>query len=221
MNIKFFFFISIFVSSCAFGQAPKASSSLKANAKQVDSVVESGEQNKPPSVVKPNSIIIERYDGNSVVTKLDAKHSINPDSTLNREWFSLRDVDAPLLLDGQASLDVRYRSGEYEYVLDYSLVAREPITAYEIRVHVFDPFGNLIRSLTTTELIDVKTSLGLRGFWKVLSESEASQAYASLSYVSQVRTATGKVYEIDRNSVVEFAAKVGRRLKASDLINKN
>jgi hypothetical protein len=177
----------------------------------------------PPA--KASNISIERYDGKSVITDLGYGFSLNKESSLRREWFVVRDELSPVSLYGSAGVNVsfksgdKYASGQYQYVVDYALEAKEPISAYEVRIHVLDAFGKIIRTLSATELVDFSQQQmrSHTGVWHIWSESEAAEAFASVAYVAQVRTASGRVYEADRTAVFDQVRKVAKRITESDL----
>ncbi|MFZ3320746.1 MAG: hypothetical protein WA190_00130 [Usitatibacter sp.] len=182
---------------------------------------------QPKAIVAPSPgrgvISMERYPGGSVVTDLGYNIKTNKDSTLKREWFVVRDDAAPASVDGAAGIDVQYKSGEryssgqYQYHIGYTVRAKEPIAAIELRVHVFDVFGKLIKTLSATELTDFSDSRSFDGNWHIWSENEASEAFASVAYIAQVRTASGRVYEAERSAIFDQVRKVGRRITEADL----
>jgi len=181
------------------------------------------QQAKAAPPAKATTISIERYEGGSVVTDLGYNISLNKNSSLKREWFVVRDENSPASIEGSAGIQVtyksseRYSSGQYQYNVRYQLKAKEPIAAFEIRVHVLDVFGRLLKTLSASELVDFSGSQSLDGTWQIWSENEASEAFASVAYVAQVRTASGRVYEADRAAVFDQVRKVARRITEADL----
>ena len=143
--------------------------------------------------------------------------------SLKREWFVVRDENSPVSIEGSTGIQVAYKSGEryssgqYQYNVMYQLKAKEPIAAFEIRVHVLDVFGRLLKTLSASELVDFSDSRSFDGTWRIWSENEASEAFASVAYVAQVRTASGRVYEADRAAVFDQVRKVARRITEADL----
>ena len=185
--------------------------------------VVSAQQLKTAPPVKATTISIERYEGGSVVTDLGYNISLNKKSSLKREWFVVRDENSPASIVGSAGVQVTYKSGEkyssgqYQYNVTYKLRANEPIAAFEIRVHVLDVFGRLLKTLSASELVDFSDSSSFDGTWRIWSENEASEAFASVAYIAQVRTASGRVYEADRAAVFDQVRKVARRITEADL----
>lgn len=183
----------------------------------------SAQQSKAPPSGKAATISIERYEGGRVITDLGYNISLNKNSSLKREWFVVRDENSPASIEGSAGVRVAYKSeerhssGQYEYRMTYQLKAKEPIAAFEIRVHMLDVFGRLLQTLSSTELVDFSDSPSFDGTWRIWSENEASEAFASVAYVAQVRTASGRVYEADRAAVFDQIRKVARRIAEADL----
>lgn len=166
---------------------------------------------------------MERSEGGSVITDLGYNISLNKDSTLKREWIVVRDENAPAVIDSSTGISVTYKSGEkyssgqYQYKLSYQIKPREPITAFEVRVHILDVFGRLLKTLSTTELVDFSELRTFDGAWRIWSENEASEAYASIAYIAQVRTASGRVYEANRTAFFDQVRTVARRITEADL----
>lgn len=177
-----------------------------------------------PSTSSPRSTVsMSRYDGPSVRTDLGFGIVLNRSSSLRREWFVLNDENAPASIQGKTGVSVSYNSGgrgssgRYEYQLSYDLKSTEPLSAIKIRAHVFDVFGTLIRTLVATNIIDVSGTNSNSDVWRIWSENEASEAFASVVYISAVRTSSGRVYEIDRGAVLEQLRSVSRRISDADL----
>jgi hypothetical protein len=181
------------------------------------------QQPKAPALSGRSVISMERYPGGGVATDLGYGITLNKTSSLKREWFVVRDDNAPATIEGPVGIGVRYKSGEryssgqYQYQATYTVRAKEPLAAIELRVHVFDVFGKLIKTLSATELVDFSDTRAFEAAWRIWSENEASEAFASVAYLAQVRTAAGRVYEADRSAVFDQVRRVGRRITEADL----
>ncbi len=166
-------------------------------------------------------LTMDRFEGTSVITNLSDNVTLNNGSTLRREWFVIRDDASPVQIVGSAGVNVIYKSerssGQYQYRIPYQLKSKESVTAVEVRMHVLDVFGRLLKTLSSTEVTDFSDIKGFEGIWRIWSENEASGAFASVAYVAQVRTASGRVYEADRTAVFEQVRKVAKRISEADL----
>ena len=168
-------------------------------------------------------ITMERFEGPSVTIELGHEIVVNKASTLKREWFVVRDETAPAVIEGAAGVSVFYKSGDrsslgqYQYWIPYKIKAKEPISAIELRVHVLDVFGRLLKTLSATEVGDFSDAKSFDGTWRAWSENEASETFASVAYIAQIRTTSGKVYEADRTAIFEQVRKVAKRITEADL----
>ena len=190
---------------------------------------------KNPKVAKPIATVasvvpepakahyeMERFDGSSMQTELGYGIKVNKRSELYREWFVLKDLQSPATLDGPVGISVSYKSGdrysgEYRYSFKWKVTTKEPVTAVELRVHVMDVFGRLLKTLSATEVENFSGTKEFEGVWRIWSENEASEAFASVAYIAQVRTANGRVYEVDRPAVFEQVRKVAKKITEADL----
>lgn len=181
------------------------------------------QQPRPTQPAAPSNISIERSEGTSVTVPLGYGITLNKESNLRREWFVARDSQSPASIDGSVGINVVYKSGDrssngqYQYTIPYRIIPKEPITAFEIRAIVIDVFGRLVKTLSATELVSFTEPRGFEGNWRIWSENEASEAFASVVYVAQVRTASGQVYVANRSAVYDQVRRVAARLTESDL----
>ncbi|WP_144289950.1 hypothetical protein [Ideonella sp. A 288] len=170
-----------------------------------------------------NALTVSRFEGTSVVTDLGEDVKLNRASTLKREWFVLNDPSAPLKIKGDAGVLIQYRSGgasrsgQFQYMASTEVIPSEPISAYELRMHVFDVFGRHVKTLSTVDIGDTQQTKVDNSVWRILSENEASEAFSSLIYVAQVRTAAGRVYSVDRSAVFEHLRRISSRITEAEL----
>lgn len=171
-----------------------------------------------PSATKA-SIQMDRYVGKSMKTDLGYNIVLNPASSLSREWFVVNDISSPVKIIDIDGIKVNYESSgsKYQYKMVVGVEAKEPISALELRVHVFDVFGKLIKTLSATEVGDLDGKGTYFETWRIWSENEASAVFASVAYIAQVRTASGVVYEIDNTTVADQVRKVFKRLNEADM----
>ena len=113
----------------------------------------------------------------------------------------------------------RTSSGDYRYKASFKVHASEPLTAIQVRFLTFDIWGNHVRNLEFHEIADIAAGedASLSGTWSVYSENEVSEHYASIGYISRVRTKDGRVVEADTTPIVEEAKKFTRKFTAADL----
>lgn len=168
-------------------------------------------------------ITITRADGGPVKTELGYGITLNRESSLRRQWVTVHDEALPLDINGTGCATAVYESGrvsgDYYYSAQYAVSAKQPVTAFEVRMMVFDVFGDRIRTLSGTYLMDMDagTARNMSSKWRIFSENETTEYFACLSYVARVRTAAGKVHDYNVNAVLEAARQFSKGLTAADL----
>lgn len=176
-----------------------------------------------PATPTKSGLTMDRSEGTSIQTVLSPNIVLNKGSGLKREWFVVRDAAAPATIEAAAGVTVtyksgeRYSSGEYQYKSNYVVTTSEPLTAVEVRAQVFDVFGRHLKTLSATEVADLDGKVPLSGAWRIFSENEASEAYTSVMYVAQARTASGKVYAINSSNLLEQLRKVASKITEADI----
>ncbi len=143
---------------------------------------------------------ITTADGGSIQTKLIANIVLNKESALRREWVAVHDDTMPVDLVGTPGVTTiyeeggsRYSSGNYRYKATYAVRVSEPVVAIEVRFITFDVWGGRTRALTATDIQDLAPGdYPLDAVWKLYSENEASEHYASIGYVAAVRKAPAR-----------------------------
>jgi hypothetical protein len=110
-------------------------------------------------------------------------------------------------------------SGEYYYEAKPSVQAKEDLAAIEIRFLVFNVWGQHVRTLLSDEVADVAAGVTkeLSPQWRVLSENEVSRHYASIGYISRIRTKDGRVVDADPTAIVREAQKFSKKFTVADL----
>ena len=165
----------------------------------------------------------QKFSGPSVVIHLSNSIKLNEKSKLTREYFVLRDALAPAFVSSNEGVNVSYDSTTrgastgYQYRGTFAVQAKENIVAYEIRIHLLDVFGKHVRTLSTSTLAEVADSNYTEATWRIFQEAEAREAYTSIAYLAQARTANGGVYEVNRSALLEQIQKISSRVTASDL----
>lgn len=167
-----------------------------------------------------------RDSGGSMQTKLGMGIVLNKESSLRREWITFHDSAFPADLVGTVGVQTTYVPdrvrGSYAYQSKYTLKTRESISAVQVNFLVFDVWGNHLKSLRATEILDLEAG-ATKEFtprWNIYSENEASEYYASIAYIARVRTKTGRVVEMNSAPILEEAKKFSTKFTAEDLESK-
>lgn len=142
---------------------------------------------------------------------------VNEDSTLSREWVIVNDPRLPVSLTSFVA-KTRYEDRNWIYDVDYSIDAAEEIQAIEVRFLPFDIWGGSSRSLSATDIQDV--AVGTSSFnaqWRLRSETAATQHYAMLGYVAQVKLTSGAILRANTDAVVGEARRFSDDFTSGDL----
>ncbi|MDX6558534.1 MAG: hypothetical protein QOF72_1583 [Blastocatellia bacterium] len=167
------------------------------------------------------TVTVTRGDGGSIQTRLSSNIAVNDKSTLHREWITIHDSACPISLVDNIGVTTVYVPdrvrGDYEYSAIYTVEAKEPVSAFEVRFLLFDLWGNHLKTLSTTEVEDLQDKKEFKGRWNLYSENEISEYYASIAFVARVRTQSGRVFEADTVKVLEEARKFSRKFSPENL----
>ena len=165
---------------------------------------------------------IQRGSGGPIKTELGYGIVINEDSSLQREWIVINDPNMPASLVALTGVNTYYLSGrslgEYRYKADVTLEVKQPLSAIQVNFILFDVWGRHSKSVQMTEVKDFPVGKhSLQGEWRIFSENDVSEYYASIGYVSRVRTADARVIEMDVGPVVAEGQKFSDKFSASDV----
>jgi hypothetical protein len=168
-------------------------------------------------------VVVTKAAGGSIQTKLSESIIVNKESGVVREWLALHDPSMPADLVGTPGVTTVYVPdrvrGEYQYKANPSVQAKEALAAVEIRFLVFDIWGQHVRTLLSDEIADMApgSTRKLSAVWHLFSENECSKHYASIGYISRVRTKDGQVVDADPAPVIREAQKFSKKFTAADL----
>lgn len=172
-----------------------------------------------------DKLLVIRQSGGSIQTVLSKSIILNENSTLEREFITVIDNSIPAAFTEGVGVTTRYESssdyesGGYFYASWYSVTAFEDIRAFEVRFLLFNIWGKHVRTLSATEIADVKVG-SVRsgdGKWRLFHENEAAEHYASIAFLATVRTASGQVFEADMTPIIQEARKFSSKFIDSDL----
>ena len=162
---------------------------------------------------------ITSVDGGSVVTALVSGIKLNEKSTLKRTWIILNDPKSPVQLDG-SGITTKYFDRDYKYEATGTLVASEPIVALNVRFLLYDVFGQHIKTLGGEEVRDVPANTPFQlkyiGSWRAW-ENEVSELLTVVSFVAQIRTASGKIWRYDNRGIEDELSKIQFKVTTGDL----
>ncbi|KPN77161.1 hypothetical protein AEA42_09695 [Shewanella sp. Sh95] len=162
---------------------------------------------------------VTKSAGGTIKTELGYGIVLNKESSLTREWITIHDDSLPVDIVGTTGVSTSYQDRNYQYVAEYSIKTKEDISAIEIRFLIFDIWGNHVTNLSATDIEDTKAEVTktTSSKWNEYSENRVSEYYASIAYISQVRTADGRVIKANPETVLIEARKFSEKFSKSDL----
>lgn len=167
------------------------------------------------TVIFAQPLKVTTVDGGSVVTELGYNIKVNEKSTLRRAWVVINDTKSPVQLEG-SGVTTKYGDREYQYKPTGTMTASEPIVAFNVRFVLYDVFGMHIKTLDGKEVRDIPANAPYQlkdiGSWRAW-ENEVSELLTVISFVAQVRTASGKLWRYNDKVVEEELSKI--QLKVS------
>lgn len=148
-------------------------------------------------------ISVTKAQGSSIITVLGYGIKLNDGSSLNREKITLNDASCPIQLNDVEIL-TSYSERSYNFKQNGSISINEPIVAYEIHYMLYDVFGEHLKTLSATKIIDLEgmQELPKTSSWYA-SETNTSQYYRCVAYVANVRTKAGKLWKYNYPSIKE------------------
>jgi hypothetical protein len=169
---------------------------------------------------KPDtSLQLREEDGGSLAVRT-ANGFMNQDSSLKRQWCVIDDLNSPASLD-HAGVYSRFDEKEnVQYLQPVGVVSpRQAISAIEVRYVLFDVWGQHLRTVSLTRIVDSSTHLDLRtGMnWPAL-DSEVSQLVTTVAFVARVRTSEGDVWTFDPHRILRPFETLGVKVTAEELV---
>ena len=135
---------------------------------------------------------------------------INKGSTLIREYITLNDETCPLRISPDVGVEPGFLTkNKLWFTASGNIFPQKPIAAYEIHHILYDVFGQHIKSLSNVEITDLETPKSLEKdefferhiSWQAF-EHEASEYFYCISYVANVRTMEGEIWEFNLSKIM-------------------
>lgn len=145
-------------------------------------------------------------DGGTVVTsegynKLD--YDLNEGSSLRRSWVTLNDTTSPIAIT-KATFSVVGRSGDFSFGATVQMKPSVPVSAFEIRLLLFDVFGSPLTAFRQLKIRDhdAGDTVPLSGNWD-LTRTEAEELLTAVVYIASVRTQAGVVWQHRKEEIAQ------------------
>jgi hypothetical protein len=152
---------------------------------------------------------------------------MNEKSSLKQEWIVVDEPRMLLRFTDVCGVSTKWgfassgsQHADYLYETKFTVEASETaVAAYEVRFLTFNIWGNHVRTLSGTYIADLGQYLedSKEAAWRIYSESEAWEHYASIGYVARVRTVAGAVLTADSETVLREAQRLSEKFTEDDL----
>jgi hypothetical protein len=167
-----------------------------------------------------SNLQVHQDEGGSVAVRIPGGF-LNQDSSLKRTFYVINDPSAPAAVEHAGVFPRLDEKDKGDFLLPFGTVSpKEAISAVELRYVLFDVWGERIRTLSSTRLVDSSTHVEFRGSNKWLAlESEVGQLVTVVSFVARVRTAEGGVWTFDPNRMASRLEELGLNAAPLDLMS--
>lgn len=178
-----------------------------------DQPVKSG-SSTPDTTIDPAVIAIDT--AGSIEINVNPNYpSLNPNagSSIRRRWITVSDTSLPVEFVGITGVTVSYHEGgsfsdgNLTYEATFTVTPSDSIAAFEVHYILFDVWGDYLRTVGGNTIRDLgpSDSTEYSTSWRVYDSDKARQLYASIGYISRVRTKNGQIVEAATDPVVEQA----------------
>lgn len=166
-----------------------------------------------------SSLQVRQDEGGSVAVRT-ASGFLNQESSLKRTFYSIDDPSSPAGIEHAGVFPRLEEKEKVDYLLPFATVSpKQAVSAVEVRYVLFDVWGERIRTLSSTRLVDSSTHVDFRGSNKWLAlESEVGQLVTVVSFVARVRTAEGGVWTFDPTHMASRMEGLGLNVAPPDLM---
>ncbi len=146
-------------------------------------------------------MVVSKTDGSSIETPLGFGYAVNKGSTLVRQVITLNDTLCPLQLDN-VTVGTSYLDRQYRFKSNGSIVPKEPLSAYEIHIVLYNVFGEHLKTLSGTEVADISAPMSIENesSWYA-NENNVSEYFISVAYVANVRTQEGQLWRYNYEAI--------------------
>ena len=152
--------------------------------------------------------------GGSVVTVIDLEYAedliINEGSSLRRSWVTLNDTECPLTIV-EVAFPILQERRRFNLRAEGWMKPRVPISAFEIKVLLFDVFGRPMDSFSTTVIKDFDAGVRVR-LWASGPEMRLGQVgelLTAMVLVANVRMQDGAVWQQSEGEIANSILRLG------------
>jgi hypothetical protein len=148
--------------------------------------------------------------------------AVSAKSALSLQWTMVIDTSLGLIFDAPVGARGINDEGYYRYVADMKMNAIKAVSAFEVRILVFNVWKDFEGVLSFSQLEELKPGQkkGFERVWGYYTESKLRDHYVSLAYVSRVRFADGTTIIADTAPILRAAQAIQASVTLQDLTPK-
>jgi hypothetical protein len=143
---------------------------------------------------------------------------LNKGSSLVRETILFNDPTCPVQLS-KNSMTFNYADRRLSISSATVASVKQPIVAMEVRHIMFDVFGQHMKNLSNTEVLDIGSlpiPTSLKATWNLFDENDASEFLTSVTYVARVRLVDGTQWVVNADNLSQALGTLKLERKIED-----
>ena len=156
------------------------------------------------TALEAGSSEVKTETGKSPAYYVGTDIKINPKSTLRHKFVAIVD-NSPIELAGVPHLRAKITAHGAAYTSNTKVTAKDTVLAFEIRFVVLNVFGDIVKTLSATEVEDISPGTQRSYNWSWDARwNEIEEYHVSIAYVSRCVTPNGRMYVADMDNLLEI-----------------
>lgn len=157
-------------------------------------------------------------EGLPMEIELSRTLKLNEGSTLRREHYAFNDPNLPVRITAAPNVEILYADRRFNYICGVELEASVPLAAVKVIIVTIDVWGKHGSNLSCVEIRDMAPGAHkVGGAWNIFQDADAESFWASIAFVSDVRTADGAVFTARVEDVLKEVNRIGAKLSMEDI----
>ncbi|MGD8401957.1 MAG: hypothetical protein PVH64_13690 [Bacillota bacterium] len=154
-------------------------------------------------------IQIVKNDGGKILGGEELKD--NDISSLHLEWYVLNDPTCPVQLIGAGVREYQQMGSyplTYYYQATLQLQVQERVTAYQVKFHLYNVFGQFLDELVVYKVRDLeaKEIYPQEEFFTRMADYNLGALLKVIAYITYIRKADGSLWRYPESSVTKIVA---------------
>lgn len=158
-------------------------------------------------------IQIVKNDGGKILGSEEPKS--NNKSSLRLEWYVLNDPTCPVQLIGAGVREYEQMGLyplTYHYQTNIQMQALEPVTAYQVKFHLYNVFGQFLDNLIVYEVQDLeaKEIYQQEEFFTRATDQNPGTLLKVVAYLTYTRKSDGSLWTYNKGSVTKIVEELAK-----------